>query len=101
MMKQAGAGYESSYLVEELARNMDIIVIMDKLRVREIVQYTGEIRGHNPVFQTLYRFDVQEENKHELLGNWRRNRETFLSEKLIFKAKLNGTPIPADLKLIV
>lgn len=101
MMMRAGQGYDVSYLVDELARNMDLIVVTDRLRVKEIAQFTGEVDGQmNPIYETLYRFDVEEESRHELIGSWKRIEENKLCEKLRRKALLSGTPVPQGLALI-
>ncbi|KZE78177.1 hypothetical protein AV654_19570 [Paenibacillus elgii] len=102
MMMRAGGGYDVRYLIEELAKNMDLVVIMDRRRVREIIQFTGEIEegSYMPVYKTLYKFNVESENKYELMGSWSRDYDVRLCDKLVEKAKLNGVPIPPELRLV-
>jgi len=69
LIKRAGGDYSVDYIISELARNMDLIVIMDRLRVREIVQFTGEMKDGFPVYESIYMFDIETEDRHELMGS--------------------------------
>jgi len=100
LIKRAGGDYSVDYIISELARNMDLIVIMDRLRVREIVQFTGEMKDGFPVYESIYMFDIETEDRHELMGSWKRNKDVKLCNKLVQKAKWSGTPIPPALELI-
>ncbi|MGN7457457.1 ATPase, T2SS/T4P/T4SS family [Paenibacillus pasadenensis] len=100
MMMRAGQGYDVHYLVDELARNMDLVIVMDRLRVKEIAQFTGKVDNQmNPVYETLYSFDVEEESRHELLGSWKREEKHKLCDKLRMKALMSGVRLPTGLSL--
>lgn len=102
MMMQAGKGYSTEYLTQELAENFDIVIVTDRLRIREIAQYTGTVdeNTYTPHYEILYRFRVQEEHRHQLVGNWERDFNVKLCPKLIDKARLNGVVIPPELQLV-
>jgi len=101
IMQANGADYDVNYLVGQLATYIDIIVIYDRLRAKDVVQFTGELDSEGkPIYQSIFSFDVQEETKHELIGTWKRNFENKLCEKIIRKAAWNGVAIPDNLALL-
>lgn len=100
MMKRGGSGFHVDYLVEQLAEHMNILIIMDRLRVVEIGQFTGRIDAQgNPESEPLFRFEIEKESKHELIGEWRTVPDAKLCEKLVRKARLNGVTIPPELDI--
>lgn len=88
--------YSEEKIISESAKYNDIMIIMDRLRVREIVQFTGEIINGMPKYEPIFTFDVSEETQYELKGSWRKIPGAQLCNKLQAKASLSGTPIPSE-----
>ncbi len=100
MMRSGDKRAREEYLIKQLAEQMDLVVVTNKLRVVEIAQYTGEIRNGDPVVEPLFTFHVDQEDKHELIGTWKREEAIKLCSKLLRKARMNGQEIPADMELV-
>ncbi|MFT9601026.1 ATPase, T2SS/T4P/T4SS family [Mesobacillus sp.] len=90
--------YSEERILMESAKYNDIMIIMDRLRAREIVQFTGEIKNGMPQYETLFSFNISEETQYELKGEWKKEPGSVLCEKLQRKASLAGARIPSEFK---
>lgn len=88
--------YDNDELIRQSAMYNDILVVMDRLKVREIVQFTGEVRSGQPVYEPIWKFNVSEETNYELKGTWSKVNGASLCEKLKRKAQLSGVSIPSE-----
>jgi Flp pilus assembly CpaF family ATPase len=86
--------YSEESLKQKIAQYNDIVLVMDRLRVRELVQFTGELKDGEPVYETLFRFNVRNETNYELNGDWEKVAGVSLCEKLLKKAALKGASVP-------
>ena len=103
MAKQGkNTSFSTEYLIEELANYMDIVIIMDRLKVKEIIQYSGEIdrESFTPKYTKLFEFNIEKEDRYELIGELKRNYDVPLYDKLLQKAKWSGVKVPEHLGLI-
>lgn len=99
MVQMSGkSAYSEAQLIEESAKYNDIMLIMDRLRVREVVQFTGNVVNGAPEYKTIFRFDVSDETAFELKGTWMKEPGAVLCDKLVRKASLAGIPIPNGFK---
>jgi len=87
--------YSNEELINQSAQYNDIMLIMDRLRVRDVVQFTGRVVGGMPEYQSLWEFKINQETRYELKGEWAKHK-TPLCEKLRRKAELKGIPVPPE-----
>ncbi|CAF1786658.1 Putative conjugal transfer protein Rv3659c [Bacillus subtilis] len=95
MVQMSGnSSYTQSQLIEESAKYNDIMIIMDRLRVRELVQFTGNVVNGAPEYKPIFKFKVNEETAYELKGFWEKEPGVVLCDKLMRKASLAGVTVP-------
>lgn len=81
-------------ITKEIGKYNDIIIVMDRLRIREVYQVTGEIYDEMPKYERLFYFDIKNESHFEITGEWKKETGKILCEKLKNKAELNGNAAP-------